>query len=335
LESVPGIGSKFSFTLKFDISSEPDNSYIPLDTSHSSQGVPVFKGSVLVCEDNAMNQTVIDEHLRRIGLDPVIVENGKLGVDSAVSRMDQGNPFDLILMDVHMPVMDGLEAAQELSKRGNKTPIVALTANIMTQDMELYQQHGITEYLSKPFAAQDLWNCLLKFLKPLKFLENAGSRVPAPAKISQETSSSAPSDSSTDIINYATGLKMASGNQQLYDKLKRNFYKSNQNVFEEINAAIQKGDITLAHRMAHTLKSVAAIIGAEKLRLAAYTIELSLAKGKQEYTGEQMQVLGKALEEVFELLRSSDPDGYADGHALGKPAPATALHILRPVCSKQ
>jgi CheY-like chemotaxis protein len=68
-------------------------------------------------------------------------------------------------MDIHMPVMDGMEAAVEITEMGCPSPIVAMTANIMTNDLELYRQNGITDYLGKPFTSQELWRCLAKYLK--------------------------------------------------------------------------------------------------------------------------------------------------------------------------
>jgi CheY-like chemotaxis protein len=168
VESAPGIGSKFSFILPFKLSSDSDTTVVKEEILMIEQRRPTFRGSVLVCEDNPINQDVIEGHLKRIGINPVIVENGRQGVDVAIRHMEEEMPFDVILMDIQMPIMDGLEASKELNTRGSTSPIVAMTANVMSQDMEIYLKHGIKDYLAKPFVAQELWICLMKFLTPIE-----------------------------------------------------------------------------------------------------------------------------------------------------------------------
>jgi signal transduction histidine kinase/CheY-like chemotaxis protein len=167
VESTPGVGSKFSFALTFDTID------VPADMPSSKLIInefekPAFAGEVLVCEDNAMNQRVISEHLARVGLRAVLAHNGKEGVDLVRKRKENGEkPFDLIFMDIHMPVLDGLEAAPQIVKLGTGTPIVAMTANIMVDDRELYKRNGMPDCVGKPFTSQELWRCLVKYFTPL------------------------------------------------------------------------------------------------------------------------------------------------------------------------
>ncbi|GHU94038.1 hypothetical protein FACS1894208_04450 [Clostridia bacterium] len=280
VESAPGIGSKFAFTLKFELSGEPDVTSEAVAEPVPAPGSPrpVFKGGrILVCEDNELNQEVITEHLKRLKLDAVIVDNGKKGVEETLKHRTDGEPFDLILMDIHMPIMDGLEASQVLKKHGITTPIVAMTANVMTQDMEIYSMHGITEYLGKPFVARELWECLSKFL----------TRADEPEAA---------------VIDARIGLERAGG-EALYKKLKRDFYAKNQSFAEELNATVNSGDIALAHRMAHTLKSTAGLIGAEKLSAEAFEFEKALKGGKSEQAPAQLDALSGALSEVLDCLK--------------------------------
>ncbi|MCL2075311.1 MAG: ATP-binding protein [Betaproteobacteria bacterium] len=163
VESAPGLGSRFYFTLAFETIAVADDS-IQQDAPLVS-AKPVFAGDVLVCEDNLINQEVIINHLTRIGLNPTIAENGRQGVEYARDRMEQGNPYDLILMDIYMPEMDGLDATRHLIKMGVKTPIIALTANVLATDKETYLQQGMVDFLGKPFTSQELWTCLSRHLK--------------------------------------------------------------------------------------------------------------------------------------------------------------------------
>jgi signal transduction histidine kinase/CheY-like chemotaxis protein len=294
VESAPGIGSKFSFTLCFELSDEADASYNRTYSVSAKLKRPRFNGRILVCEDNELNQEVIGEHLKLLKLDADIEDNGRKGVDAVLRQEELGEPFDLILMDIHMPVMDGLEAAQELKKLGITIPIVAMTANVMTQDMEIYKMHGITEYLGKPFVAEELWSCLLKFLTPLEAEETAEAEPEAPAEVI------APKPGS--VIDAAAGLRMTSGNEKLYEKLKRDFYEKNHGFRGDLDAAVESGELTLAHRMAHTLKSTAALLGAERLRAEAFEIETALSKGVVEYSAEQLMNFTSALDEVLREL---------------------------------
>ncbi|MDR2965795.1 MAG: response regulator [Treponema sp.] len=165
--SSPGSGSTFSFELVFntiDVSNESDISAKPdlLERPH-------LEGLVLVCDDNPMNQMVICKYLEQTGLKTVVAENGKIGVDKVQERMQAGEkPFDLIFMDMFMPVMDGIDAATQILALNTGTPIVAMTANIMASDLENYRKHGMPDYIGKPFTSQELWSVLLKYLKPVK-----------------------------------------------------------------------------------------------------------------------------------------------------------------------
>lgn len=167
VESTPGQGSKFSFTLSFDtVETVTDAADTPLyDTE--SDAPPQFSGNVLICEDNALNRRVICDHLDKVGLTATVAANGKLGVDMVCARDDKKHPFDLIFMDIHMPVTDGLEATKIMRDMGVETPIIALTANAMEKDRQIYLDNGMSDYLGKPFKTIELWDCLCKYLDPL------------------------------------------------------------------------------------------------------------------------------------------------------------------------
>jgi signal transduction histidine kinase len=166
VESTPGVGSTFSFELTFETIEKSG-----VNAKHTIErdvDKPSFKGEVLLCEDNAANQEVICEHLKRIGINVVVAENGKAGVEMIKDRMQSGEKqFDLVFMDIYMPVMDGLEAADRINGLNTGVPIVALTANVMIDDRELYKRHGMVECLGKPFTSQELWKCLLRYFVPV------------------------------------------------------------------------------------------------------------------------------------------------------------------------
>jgi CheY-like chemotaxis protein len=170
-----------------------------------------------------------------------------------------------------MPEMDGLEAARTLIELGCTTPIVALTANIMTTDRETYFESGMRDCLSKPFVAHELWSCLLKFLKPVSM-----------KPIAQD-------------IDYAE-------EEEQRMELIAAFVKGNQHTIKDLNDALEVGDVKLAHRLAHTLKGVAGIVGMTALAQAAYIVEQSLSAGNVQYLTEQLTALENELNSALEEL---------------------------------
>jgi len=270
VESILGVGSRFGFEITFDLID---------DVSETSSGEiivnnyekPNFSGEVLICEDNTLNQQVICDHLARVGLKASVAHNGREGVNIVEKRVKNNEkPFDLIFMDIHMPIMDGLEAAAKISQLGAKTPIVALTANIMSNDLELYKISGMSDTLGKPFTATDLWRCLVKFV-PVKSYTNVDR-----SRQYQEES-------------------------KTKRKLKINFAKSNQTTYEDLVNALENGDMKAAHRITHTLKSNAAQIGAKSLKIAAVSAEASLKDGIF-LTDEQKRIIKSELDKVLEEL---------------------------------
>jgi signal transduction histidine kinase len=281
VESAPGVGSKFSFDLTFETIDMADEDLHEKNIVLNELERPTFEGEILLCEDNVMNQQVICEHLAKVGLKTVVAENGKIGVEMVQSRMQKGEKqFDLIFMDMHMPVMDGLEAAAAILELKTGIPIVAMTANVMSNDMEIYKMNGMNDCVGKPFTSQELWRCLMKYFRPLNW----------------------------QTVNEAQNVKAES---ELRRKLITNFVKDNRNRFSEITEALSVGDIKLAHRLAHTLKSNAAQLNKTLLQKAAANIEHQLKDGKNTASPKQLSALeaelNAALAEFSPLVHDTPP----------------------------
>ena len=183
-ESKLGIGSKFIVDITFDIT-ETESLFDDVfgESALDSIEKPQFKGEVLVCEDDVQNQQVITKHLQRVGLECKIANNGLEGLQIVMDRMkSRKRPFDVILMDIQMPVMDGYEATARINALGLGTPIVALVANIMAADSDEYKRNGMMDCIGKPFQTWDLWRCLLSFLTPYdkETIEDKISALKAP-----------------------------------------------------------------------------------------------------------------------------------------------------------
>jgi len=276
VESTLGVGSAFSFAVTFEtIEVTDDMSEL---TRIGALEKPRFEGLVLICDDNHLNQEVICEHLANIGLQTIVADNGKIGVEKIKERIDSGAPpFDLVFMDIFMPVMDGLEATTKIIALDTGTPIVAMTANVMASELENYRKHGLLDCLAKPYTSQDLWRMLLKYLTPI----------------------------SRDLINED---EYAQENDELLDKLRLSFVKNNQVVYEEITAAITAGDIKYAHRLVHTLKGNAGQIGEARLQKTAEVVEKALKSGvltvsAGSISSENMNLLKTELASVLEKFK--------------------------------
>jgi CheY-like chemotaxis protein len=163
-------------------------------------------------------------------------------------RLEKGEkPYDLIFMDIFMPVMDGIEASSRITAMNTGTIISAMTANVMVSELGNYKNNGMVDFLGKPFTSQELWRILLKYLKPVS---------------SSEISTS-------DLVQ-----------NDLIRKLQIYFVKNSQNKFTEITEAIEAGNIIVAHRLVHSLKGEAGQIGRTGLQKAAAEIESLLHSKK-------------------------------------------------------
>ena len=272
VESTPGVGSKFSFDLTFDTIDVSDDEIDENKIVINELEKPIFKGEILLCEDNAMNQQVICEHLARVGLKTKVAENGKIGYEMVQRRKESGEKqFDLVFMDMHMPVMDGLEASSKIMELKTGVPVVAMTANIMANDREIYKMNGMNDCVGKPFTSQELWRCLMKYLIPV----------------------------SNDLSHKSVQME---ADAEFMRSIQLSFVKSNQNRYREITDALDSGDIMLAHRLAHSLKSNAGQIGRIILQKAAAEVEYQLREGKNKVSDSQLITLDNELNVVLSEL---------------------------------
>ncbi|MCL2196606.1 MAG: ATP-binding protein [Treponema sp.] len=274
VKSIPGLGSRFDFKLPFELISDEAANAVLKENVSRIQGKPKFTGEILICEDNIMNQQVICDHLAKVGINTVIAQNGREGVDIVSKRRREGQkPFDLIFMDINMPEMGGLEAVSKIASFGLKIPVVALTANIMSEDVKHYLDNGMSDCLGKPFTSHELYECLLRHLPVVSY-------------------SSADKDKLFELED----------EERMKKQWRINFARSNQKTYEEIIKAVSTHDTALAHRIFHTLRSNAGQIGEKKLQNAAAVLENLFADGKQPACKYEMKILETELKLVLNKL---------------------------------
>ncbi|MGS2719837.1 ATP-binding protein [Paraglaciecola aestuariivivens] len=161
INSTVGQGSTFSFSIKCHAQEGECHSLTDTEQSHSQLiSIPKLQGQVLLVEDNKLNQELIMLHLEKTGVQVDLAENGELGIQKVLS-----GAYDLVLMDIQMPIMDGKQALQSLRQLGINLPIYALTANVMSDDIKIYDSLGFNGTLSKPIELPLLYKILNKHLK--------------------------------------------------------------------------------------------------------------------------------------------------------------------------
>jgi two-component system sensor histidine kinase/response regulator len=244
--------------------------------------IPSFAGRVLLVEDNPVNQAVTERMLQRVGLE---VKTAADGCAAVAALRDQA--FDLVLMDVQMPVMDGLDATRAIraiqASTSAHTPIVALTANAMAQEREACLAAGMDDFLPKPFASAQLHQVLTRWLAQRTSSApadaKAAARDPAPPRKS-EPFDWQPGGATLDRAVLARIRQLGgSGRPDLLPKVLRLFLEDAPKHLSAIEHALQRRDAPLLGTSAHTLKSSSAHTGAMRLSAMCAALELQARAG--------------------------------------------------------
>jgi PAS domain S-box-containing protein len=234
VESQKGMGTSFFFELDFNMGQYKD---LPHDLQNIPQSSGKLKGlRVLVVEDNQLNQFLATTILEGKG---IVVETAGNGLEAIESLKNQS--FDLILMDIQMPYMGGIEATEKIRKEMNiSTPIIALTAKALTGDEKRYHEAGMNDFLSKPFEPEIL---LQKIQNILDLSE------PIPVVETQMPIKEIKVIYSLDKIK-----EVASGNDEFIQKMISIFVKNTPTLVQNMHVGLQTGDYDQIYSMAHQLK---------------------------------------------------------------------------------
>jgi Cu+-exporting ATPase len=250
---------------------------------------------VLLVEDNDFNQQVATELLAMAGVSVILAVNGEEALAKAAAE-----PFDAVLMDLQMPVMDGYEATGRIRQLPDRAglPIIAMTAHALVQERDRCLAAGMDDYLTKPISPQRLFATLLRWIR-------GGPGVPAV----DGAPAPAAAPSGLPGIDMASGLHYASDNQDFYRKLLGKFLDLRAGTAEEIRGALAGNDLEVAERIAHSLGSAAATIGARALSEAARALEVALGRRDPELWEPRLAPFEHALGEVLGGLRNRDVSG--------------------------
>ena len=224
---------------------------------------------VLLVEDNELNREVAAGLLEGAPVTVSEADNGEVAI-----RMLNESKYDMVLMDMQMPVMDGLAATHAIRQNSQfkDLPIIAMTANAMAGDRERCLKAGMNDHLAKPIDPDKLFDALLRWIPARTAAPNV---TVAPAVTEQRP----PADSAPlEIpgIDTQTALKRTGGNRQRYVSLLQRFADSQVGAVGEIRAALKAQDSATAQRIAHSLKGAAANLGANALATAAGSAEVAI-----------------------------------------------------------
>src|SRR5262245_17885828 len=278
---------------------------------------------ILLVEDNDINREVAVGQLEDAEAFVDLAENGEIAL-----RMIKDNEYDAVLMDVQMPVMDGVEATRILraDPRFQNLPIIAMTANAMVSDRILCLEAGMNDHIAKPIDPDQLFGVLLRWVKRTdgdgkSALDGAAAPI---ATRSGDAELSIPG------IDVRAGLKRTGGNQKRYEALLRKFAEQQAGTIASIRTALVGSDTATAERVAHSLKGAAATLGANSLSEAAARVEGAIKSGRG--VEEAVQFLSLALDGVLSDLWSALPEDVAcngGDHTAGDAAKESLIQLKR------
>ncbi len=247
--------------------------------------IKMLAGSkILLVEDNEINQQIIKELLKNSGIIVDIAEDGL----EAINKYENTPDYELILMDIQMPILDGYEATKAIRKKDMNIPIIALTANAMREDMQKTKEAGMNKHLNKPISVDTLFETLLEYISIKK-------ELPEDTIIEKEATNNnkLPEFESFDK---AYGLKLLMGNVKVYKEILKGIVKFKDTDFYHLNDEELK-------RSLHTLKGLLASAGTLELSNFAKEIEESLNK---ELLSSFLERLNKVIAEINDKLIVND-----------------------------
>ena len=274
---------------------------------------------ILLAEDNEINQQIAVELLQGAGAEVKAADNG-LDAVGILFNGPQPPPFDMVLMDLQMPEMDGYQATAKLraDPRFATLPIIAMTAHATIEERQRCIAAGMNDHVSKPIDPAHLFETLGRFYRskhPFAPVNNAEAATPP-------SSNGLPDIEGLDVKD---GLNRVGGNQNLYLKLLGQFAGQQGPVAGQIATALSQGDAGLAGRLAHTLKGVAGNIGAKSLQAASSHLEMLI---KDQAAAAEIEMARQKVSDLLDPLsmRLQTALNETISQPAAQPEPADATH---------
>ncbi len=305
VHSVVGQGSIFTFLLPLLCGQPVADASVSPEQRRSRRGdrsewssrssLARLRGvRVLLVDDHEINQQIACELLGKVGMQVQVANNGL----QALERL-QNETYDLVLMDIQMPVMDGLEATQALRRLSHcrDLPVVAMTAHAMRGDRERSLAAGMNDHITKPIDPERLYATVLRWIPdPL----TAESEIPQRDHSESVDSAMRRPIPVTAEMDPVEGLARVGGNEPLYRHILSHFWHGQQQTVSDLHMALSQGDRVTARRLVHTVAGVAASIGAGPLSAVAGELEQAIQEETE--TPDLSERFSQALERLLRLL---------------------------------
>ncbi|MDQ7000991.1 MAG: ATP-binding protein [Mariprofundus sp.] len=307
VESTPGKGSRFHFHIRFALGCDDEIAVIQTEKQLTPDVMQSLHGvRLLLVEDNEINQQVAEGLLARAGISFQTVHNGKQAIEAV-----RADAFDGVLMDMQMPVMDGLEATRLIRADENfrDLPIIAMTANAMPGDRERCLQAGMNDHIAKPIDPDKLYSTLVRWIRKsqIKTAERLSAALSPAVDMLKFTGLSG--------IDVADGLKRVAGDTELYRNILCKFHDTQANSLKCIRDALASENRQLAVQLAHSLRGVSGNIGANKLQDKVAILESAL-RSESAVEPELLSAIELLLNEVIEGIGNwrerSQPNGSGE-----------------------
>ncbi|MBF0588331.1 MAG: response regulator [Magnetococcales bacterium] len=286
---------------------------------------------VLLVEDNLINQKVAQEILQNLGIEVSIANHGQ----EALEIMAVSDPYDLLLMDVQMPVMDGYQATRAIraDELFQDIPIVAMTAHALIGDRQRCLSSGMDDYVTKPIDLDQLYSALMKWIKA----EERGVDLQA-----FHEAQSAQDDVLSDVLpdhlpglDGASALRRLGGNIPLLKEMWREFHRDYVDFISPLRTMLlEQHDLEEGRRQLHALKGVAGNLGARGLHQVAKDFEMALKETRNDLWPNLLDPLQEALHQVMQSIASLGPEDAPQDKQNDKPAGPLDLEALKPVVNK-
>jgi CheY-like chemotaxis protein/HPt (histidine-containing phosphotransfer) domain-containing protein len=254
---------------------------------------------ILLAEDNEVNQQLMKNILTQSGVQVDIVHNGQAAVDNIKTVLEMNKPlYDLILMDLQMPVMDGFSASMAIREvvdtfQKPEIPVIAITAHTSAHSREKCSRFGMVDFMAKPIDPERCLEILSQWIHSDKISHRQTSYVSCESKVSHTIDFQIPE------VNMKIGLKRAAGNKQLFKKMLLEFLNEYQDIAEHLERLSQKNRLDDLLVMAHTLKGLGGNIGAENLQKNAFLLEQAI---KQDIKTDIHDSLANLVQTIVRLI---------------------------------